>query len=220
MQPDPHRYRTLVFDCDGVLLDSNRVKTDAFFSAAVGYGEVAALSLVDYHKRNGGISRFRKFEYFLTEIVGVGVDDIELRELLDAFSREVRGGMLSCPVSPALPVLRRVYPETRFMVVSGGDQSELREIFLARGIDAIFDGGIFGSPETKEAILERELAAGHILLPALFIGDSRYDHEAASRFGIDFLFVSSWSEFSEWRAYQARHGFPAVADLAAWLAVV
>lgn len=206
-------YRTLIFDCDGVLLDSNRVKTDAFFSAGLLYGEKAALSLVEYHRKNGGISRHRKFKHFLREIVGVVANDDALHELLDTFAREVRAGLLACPVSTAVPALRQLGTKNRRLVVSGGDQEELRKLFRERDLDTVFDGGIFGSPDPKETILDRELVAGNITLPALFVGDSRYDFEAARQFGIDFLFVSGWTEFGEWREYQACHRFPSVTSL-------
>lgn len=42
-------YTTLVFDCDGVVLDSNKVKTEAFYQATLPYGEAAAQAMVDYH---------------------------------------------------------------------------------------------------------------------------------------------------------------------------
>src|SRR5690606_28142226 len=60
---------TLVFDCDGVVLDSNRVKTEAFYQVALPYGEAAAQAFVAYHTANGGISRYKKFAHFLHEIV-------------------------------------------------------------------------------------------------------------------------------------------------------
>ena len=71
---DPRRYSTLLFDCDGVILDSNRLKTSAFFTAALPYGMRAAEALVEYHRENGGISRYRKFTYFLQEIVKTPVE--------------------------------------------------------------------------------------------------------------------------------------------------
>ncbi|MDX1757946.1 MAG: HAD family hydrolase, partial [Marinobacter sp.] len=64
------RYASWVFDCDGVILNSNRVKTEAFYQAALPYGESAARALVEYHVNNGGISRYAKFERFLTTILG------------------------------------------------------------------------------------------------------------------------------------------------------
>jgi beta-phosphoglucomutase-like phosphatase (HAD superfamily) len=48
-----HRYKTWIFDCDGVLLDSNRIKTQAIFEAAKPHGEEAAMKLVEYHKEKG-----------------------------------------------------------------------------------------------------------------------------------------------------------------------
>ncbi len=51
-------YSTLIFDCDGVILDSNRVKTAAFFSAASPYGELVAAKLVEHHVAHGGVSRY------------------------------------------------------------------------------------------------------------------------------------------------------------------
>lgn len=211
--PDPRSYRTLIFDCDGVLLNSNRVKTDAFRSVAMSYGEEPARRLVRYHLENGGVSRYRKFDYFLREIVGVAPTKLALQELLDAFAREVRNGLLTCAVAPSLQLLRGLCERSRWAVVSGGDQAELRTIFDARELTAFFDGGVYGSPETKEVIVEREIAAGTIVQPALFFGDSKYDHEIANFFNLDFLFVSEWSEFSEWKAYQACHGFPTVSNL-------
>lgn len=213
MSPDPAAYATLVFDCDGVVLDSNRVKTEAFRTAAMPYGAAAAEALVAHHVAHGGISRYAKFAHFLETIVPDHAPDTAgpgLAALVAAYAGAVRAGLMACAVAPGLDRLRAATPAARWLIVSGGDQGELREIFAARGLAAHFDGGIFGSPDTKDVILAREAAAGTIAAPALFLGDSRYDHEAASRAGLDFCFISGWSEFADWPAHAARHGFPAV----------
>ena len=202
-------YRTLVFDCDGVVLDSNRLKTDAFRTAALPYGDAAARALVDHHVARGGISRYLKFSHFLDDIVprtAPDRDGPDLDGLLQAYAAAVREGLLTCEVAPGLEALRRATPDARWLIVSGGDQAELREVFAARGLDTLFDGGIFGSPDAKDAILAREMQAQNIRTPALFLGDSRYDHEAARGAGLDFRFVSGWSEFDGWPAYCAEHG--------------
>ena len=36
------KYSTIVFDCDGVILNSNKIKTDAFFNATIKYGQEKA----------------------------------------------------------------------------------------------------------------------------------------------------------------------------------
>lgn len=192
---DLARYRTWVFDCDGVLLDSNRVKTDAFYKTAEPYGRDQALALVDYHVRNGGISRYVKFRTFLTDIVGHAESGPEeLQTLLDRYADLVGEGLRQCAVADGLNTLRQLTAGTRWLVVSGGDQQELRRVFADRGLAGLFDGGIFGSPDTKDEILARELGNGGIRRPAVFIGDSRYDMEASIKAGLDFIFARRWSE--------------------------
>ncbi|WP_323751846.1 HAD-IA family hydrolase [Marinobacter sp.] len=192
---DLMHYKTWVFDCDGVVLNSNRIKTDAFYRAAEPYGEKYAQQLVDYHVQNGGVSRYIKFQNFLTNIVGRrACDKEELDHLLSAYADYVEQGLLSCPIAPDLERLRNLTPETKWLIVSGGDQEELRSVFRRRGLDDLFDGGIYGSPANKDEILASLKHENVILDPAVFVGDSQYDIEAAKRAGLDFIFVSDWSE--------------------------
>jgi phosphoglycolate phosphatase-like HAD superfamily hydrolase len=222
---DLSTYSTLVFDCDGVVLNSNQIKTEAFRAAALPWGSNAAEALVQYHVANGGISRHRKFAFFLKTILpehapgGVpGRDGPGLDELLIAYAQAVRSGLLTCDVAEELHKLRMATLHARWCVVSGGDQAELREVFALRGLDSLFDGGIFGSPDNKDVIFAREFSAGTIRIPALFFGDSRYDHEASMRSDLDFMFVSGWTEFADWRHYVARFELHSISGLATLLA--
>jgi len=190
-------YKTIVFDCDGVVLNSNHVKTKAFYEAAAPFGEHAAQALVAYHVRNGGISRYRKFEYFLEEILDDESRGVGIEQLLETYARSVWQGLLTCEVASGIKVLRQVTAHSNWLIVSGGDQKELREVFSLRGISHLFDGGIFGSPDNKDYILSREMTSGNIKVPGVFIGDSRYDYEAANRANLDFIFASKWSEAEE-----------------------
>ena len=207
-------YRTAVFDCDGVVLDSNRVKTGAFRTATLPYGAAAAEAMVAYHTAHGGVSRYAKFSHFLDAIVP-GQAGPGLEALLAAYAAAVQGGLRACAVAPGLAGLRAAHPGQRWLIVSGGDQSELRALFAERGLAQMFDGGIFGSPDTKDAILSREIAAGNIAGSAVFLGDSTYDHRAAAGAGLDFVFVSGWSEVADWRGYVREHRLAEVPDLAA-----
>jgi phosphoglycolate phosphatase-like HAD superfamily hydrolase len=213
-------YRTIVFDCDGVVLDSNRIKTDAFRAAALPYGEDAAAELVAYHAANGGISRYVKFTRFLESIVpehAPGREGPSLDNLLETYAQRVRTGLMNCAVAEGLDALRAATPGARWLIVSGGDQSELREIFAARGLASYFDGGIFGSPDTKDDILSRELATGTIRHPALFLGDSRYDFQASRAAGLDFIFVTGWTEMVGWEGFAKANSLHCVDSLASLL---
>ena len=188
------KYATLVFDCDGVILDSNNVKTEAFRETALPYGEEVADALVAYHVANGGISRFRKFEWFISHVHAQSGNRLALAPLLAEFGSRVRAGLASCSIAPGLEELRNRTAQARWMVVSGGDQAELRAVFKERGLAELFNGGIFGSPATKEEILDSRIESGELRWPALFIGDSKYDFQSAQPRGLDFIFLRGWSE--------------------------
>lgn len=194
-------YRTWVFDCDGVLLDSNAVKTQAFHDVARAYGLEAADRLMDFHVENGGVSRFVKFEHLFQGILNRAPEAGEMDRVLTAFAEAVKARLLDCPAAPRLDdVLRAVTEHGRAFVVSGGMQDELRDVFARRCLSGYFTA-IFGSPDTKDDILAREREAGRMSDPAVFVGDARYDFEVARRFGLDFVFAADWSDFTGGAAY-------------------
>lgn len=195
------QYKTLIFDCDGVILNSNKIKTQVFYEATKHFGHESAQALVNYHIQNGGISRYAKFQYFFTDILKQEIHQPTLNDLLTRFANGVKDGLMSCEVAEGLAELRKKTEHARWLVASGGDQFELREVFALRGLDRYFDGGIYGSPDTKEKILEREMKSLNINKPGLFLGDSKYDLHAASQAGLDFIFVSNWTELKDWQNF-------------------
>ena len=200
-------YKTLVFDCDGVVLNSNQLKIQAYYDVAIKFGanEQQAQALVAHHVKLGGISRYPKFEYFLREIMQQDVTEAAIHQLLSTFTTEVKHLLVDCDIAPDLALLRQKTRNAKWMIISGGDQAELREIFNQRDLTDLFDAGIFGSPDNKEQILARELAQGNITKPALFVGDSRYDYQASTSAGLDFVFLSDWTDVDDWRDFCDTH---------------
>ncbi len=192
-----------MFDCDGVVLDSNIVKTEAYFRTAknLGHTDIEAQALVDYHVKLGGISRYHKFEWYLREICKQPVTTQAVQILLDEFSKELEVGLMECAIAEGLPALREATPNANWMILSGGDQLEIRTLFAKRELATYFDAGLFGSPDNKDQVLAREIASGNIQFPALFLGDAKYDYEAANRAGLDFVFLSDWTEVADWQDY-------------------
>jgi phosphoglycolate phosphatase-like HAD superfamily hydrolase len=120
---------------------------------------------------------------------------------MQSFDEVLDKTLMDCEVSPGLQPLREASRDRKWMLLSGGDQRELRIIFARRNLAHLFDAGIFGGPDTKDIVLAREKANGNLQLPALFIGDSKYDFEAATRAGLDFVFLSDWTEVADWQDF-------------------
>ncbi len=211
---DLNKYKSLVFDCDGVVLDSNIVKTEAYFRTAKNLGatDAQAQALVDYHVKLGGISRYHKFDWYLREVLHNPVTEAAIQALLDEFSKELQVGLMQCDLAKGLFALREK-TDSNWMILSGGDQQEIRDLFAKRKIEHMFNGGLFGSPDNKDVVLAREKANGNLQYPALFLGDSKYDFEAATRAGLDFIFISDWTEVPNWQTYCAENNIVAVPNI-------
>lgn len=192
-------YKTWFFDCDGVILDSNSVKTEAFRDTLVKYGLDNVRVFLDYHQRYGGISRFEKFEYFFKKIMKSESYKEEVASALEEFRFRLKSRLMECDETESLrKFLQLLPPDGRKVVVSGGEETELREVLGKKGLASYFDG-IFGSPDNKVEILKREFKESN--LPAVFIGDSQYDYECSRKTGLEFVFMYQHTEFGAWESF-------------------
>jgi len=186
-------YASWVFDCDGVLLDSNKLKTLAFRELAAPFGKDIASSFVAWHQETGGVSRFTKVRHLVEELLGRRGDEALVSELIERFGTLVEQALIDAPLIPGVRELLEALPRgTEAWVVSGGLESEVRAAMAAKSLTRHF-AGIYGSPATKDQILQR-IAATHGLANGVFFGDARHDMEVAGRFALDFVFVSDASD--------------------------
>ena len=209
-----------MFDCDGVVLNSNQTKIDAYYAVAkkMGCSDAQAQAFVDHHVAKGSFPRNGKTEYYLTEIVKQPVTRAILQQYMQAFEDVLNVTLMQCEVAAGLGALKAATPQAKWMLVSGGDQAELRRIFPRRQLAQLFEAGIFGGPDKKDEVLAREIANGNLQFPALFVGDSKYDHQAASRAGLDFVFLNAWTEVPDWQSYCAEHKITVLSNIAQLLA--
>lgn len=190
-------YRSFVFDCDGVILDSNGIKSEAFHAVSRRFGADIADRFVRYHQAQGGVSRYQKFAYLLDEIIEQPVADREalLAELLADFAGRCAAALLDCPLIPGVAsVLARIPAGAATFVVTGGDQEEVRTAFAARGLDRHFRE-ILGSPRPKREHMVLLAARGEIGPGSIYFGDAELDMRLADEFGLEFVFVEGASEW-------------------------
>ncbi len=184
-----HGLDAIIFDFDGVLVESVDIKTQAFAALYADHGEKVVAQVEEYHLRHGGVSRFEKFRYFQTEILGgTPLDDREVSDLAGLFSKLVVDRVVSAPmVAGAQEFLDRCRDRVPLFIVSGTPTSELDEILKRRKLRQYFEG-IRGSPGTKaehisELLVEHEIDASRCVM----IGDAISDHEGAISNSVSFL---------------------------------
>ena len=209
-------YQAIFFDCDGVILNSNKIKTQAFKSATSEYEESLTNELISYHLSNGGISRYEKFNYFLSNIYPISSDlkkKAALSNLLTLYSKYCLSELLNAEVTYGLKYFREITYSIPWFIVSGGDQSELNYVFKEKSISKYFDGGIYGSPDSKDKIIKREIKRKDIRQPSLFLGDSKLDHQVSILNGLDFIFVNKWTEFNSYKDYCKDHSIKIISEV-------
>lgn len=191
-------YDVYIFDCDGVILDSNQLKIDAMKNAVSSYTPNADLieQCVDYFKNNFGKSRFHHIDVFVSEILKVDGSFAEQAKtkLLSLYSGQCKALYMSADITEGFLDLITALKGGKY-VASGSEQSELREVFKERGLDQYFDG-IFGSPEKKVNHV-RTIVNDNKLSKAIMFGDAVSDLEAAKDNNIDFIFYSPLSNVKE-----------------------
>jgi len=184
-------HRALFFDFDGVIVDSVEVKTRAFATVFAPYGEAAQKTMVAYHTAHHGVSRYEKFRYFATTVLGRKADDALLGELDRRMRAVVVDEVVKAPyIQGALSFVERQSRLRPCYVVSATPREELEEIIRRRGIADLFRG-LRGSPKSKSENLRELLAiCGAKPNEGIMFGDAEADLTAATELGLEFVGVN------------------------------
>ena len=122
----------IVFDCDGVILESVNVKTEAFARVAEPFGTDARDRLVAYHMEHGGVSRYKKFEWLFSEVLGREITPDEMDDLGRKYADYAFEGVLNAPMVPgAHDVITAWHGRVPLYVCSGAPHEELVHILSA-----------------------------------------------------------------------------------------
>lgn len=196
--PQLSDYDIYIFDCDGVILDSNQLKIEAMKNALEAHFSNKYLieQCVDYFRFNFGKSRFHHVAHFLDNILTVEEEKrSELEQMILAdFSKQCRTLYLMAQLTPSFMAFLEQCKGKRY-VASGSEQSELRDIFAQRGLDVHFDG-VFGSPTAKAELIRRILEQEQNTNAVMF-GDAESDMLSAQQNQIDFVFYALYSNVKE-----------------------
>jgi phosphoglycolate phosphatase-like HAD superfamily hydrolase len=179
--------RVVALDFDGVVLESNEAKTEAFERLMEDHGPEAAAAMARHHMENRGVSRYDKFAWFYRTFLGRQATREELAGLNARFNELSMKAILSAPFVPGMEeFLERWHARLPLYVVSGAPQPELQLIVAGRGLQRYFKA-VFGTPVGKVEHL-RHILAREGVRPgeALMVGDADSDLAAALESGVRF----------------------------------
>lgn len=207
-----NKIKVIFWDFDGVILNSNEVRDSGFEIVLKDFPKNQVELLLNYHRQNGGLSRYVKFRYFFEVIRGEKVSNKQIQDYASKFS-EIMLNILTNKdllINDSLSFIKKNKEKYRMHIVSGSDGKELKLLCKYLGIDHYFET-INGSPEIKINLVKKILDKyDYKIENCVLIGDSINDYEAAIINKIKFLGYNYFQEkenitvlnsFSEFNTY-------------------
>lgn len=196
------QYQFAVFDCDGVLLNSNGVKIEAFRAALADEPQELVQTFIEYHQAHGGVSRYEKFAHYFAKLRPTPNAEHAVAKSLVDYSEYLK---VHLPLVEEVPGARQVldYLQARdvpCVVISGGNEHEVQVALEQRGMSQYFQH-ICGSPTPKSVHMQKTRAHCDATFPGdmrgVFFGDARLDMEIAESAEFDFVFVQAHSDWGD-----------------------
>jgi len=180
--------KNIIWDFDGVILDSMPVREYGFRKIFEAYGDSFVEKLLAYHNQNGGLSRYVKIRYFFEELLGTTISEDEVQVLANQFSLLMKKELTNKKylIQESVAFIQKNYQNYHFHIASGSDEKELQ--YLCKELEiATYFLSINGSPIHKNDLVKTIIQNnGYTLKETILIGDSYNDYEAAKINGIDF----------------------------------
>lgn len=194
--------KAVIFDFDGVIIESADIKTQAFKELFSDYPQKID-EIINYHLLNAGVSRYAKFQYIYEQILGRNLSKDTEIELGKSFSQIILQRILDAPfVAGAKEFLASYKNRYQFFIASGTPEEELRKIIAAKRLQKYFKE-IYGSPKRKTDIINEIINKFDFSKnEVVYIGDAQSDRISTQQAGIIFierrLKLDSKSEHYPW----------------------
>jgi len=183
------KYKTIFWDFDGVILDSDEVRTEGFRDIFQDFNNQQVELIVEYHKQNGGLSRYQKIDFFFDKILKKKISKDEKSKYAKAYSNFCFDKLCkpNLLIQDSIRFIVKNFRNFNFHIVSASDQLELRNVCNKLGIEKYFIS-IMGSPINKKTNIQNLISKNrYSKIECCLIGDSFNDKESAEENSIDFI---------------------------------
>lgn len=192
--------KTIIFDFDGVILDSNNIKEEAFGQIYNHYGHVIRNQVIKYHRNNLSITRYNKFKFFHENYLKKKVNNNDLKILSSKFSKIVFSKILNANfISGSYDFISNNYHNYDLHISSATPLNELIKICKKKKINFYFKS-INGYPHTKKEHIKYIIDKNKLnISEVVYIGDSVHDFDAAKNFNINFIKIGKKNNINKYK---------------------
>lgn len=173
--------QNIIFDFDGVILDSIPVKTEAFRKLFKDFSKNKVDELVKFHLENGGMSRYKKIEYFFIKLINKPITNSDVVMYAQKYSEITKEELAQQKylIKDTIDFIKENYKNYNLHIASGADEQDLQ--YICKELDLLhYFLSINGSPKIKSSIVEKILENNQYKRDeTILIGDSINDFEAA-----------------------------------------
>ena len=179
--------QAIIFDFDGVILESGQVKTEAFKTLFSQFPDHCDEALA-FHLASRGLSRHRQLEHIVNNVIKLSPAEGVVDRLARRFGEIVVSKMRVCPfVEGAVEFLDHWVGRLPLYVASLNPQEELDAIVQARGLAKYFHRVVGGTGDKAEILSTLVAECGLDPSRTLFIGDTLGDYRAAVEMEMRFV---------------------------------
>lgn len=175
--------KNVIFDFDGVILNSHKVKTDGFYELFKKYGKIIGEKSKKFHLKNIGKSRYYKFRYIYKNYLKKKINTKIIKNLDKEFDEFVLNKINVLKISTALKRFLKLKKKYNFYVSTSTPTKKIKIILKKKKIFNFFDN-IYGSPKKKVQHIKLIKRNNKM---TIFIGDSIDDFYSAKSTNIKFL---------------------------------
>lgn len=181
--------KNIIFDFDGVIIDSMDVRANGVSEVFSHYDNNLVDKFIEYYRYNAGLSKFIKIKYFYNEILGKDISDEKINKYSNQLSNIMKERLASKEIliNNTFEFIKNNYRKFNFHIASGSEEVELRFLCDKLEISQYFKC-INGAPLHKNELVNKIIEENNYKKEeTIIIGDSINDFDAAEINNIGFV---------------------------------
>tara|TARA_Y100001934_G_scaffold280691_1_gene388073 strand:- start:1509 stop:2204 length:696 start_codon:yes stop_codon:yes gene_type:complete len=194
-----NQFKFIIFDLDGVILDSARLKVNAMEQALQVFNSELVSAFLKCFVKEFGQPRQYHFKNFYFNFLKESCDDFHsfYETYASRYAANLQQDYRNVPLCAYAEDLIRTLDDKKCFVATGTATEEAIDVLNNKQLTQFFDG-IYGAPREKKVII-KSIIEQHNASPeqCILIGDAIHDRNSAFANQIPFLFIERYARVGQ-----------------------